>query len=216
MKLKKLKITTWIGAATSCYVILDEKSKEVMVIDPAGDVPKIKETIEILDGKLKYIYLTHCHSDHILGAEELRNIMGGKILIHRFEAENLNNPDVNLIPQMMGREDIALEQDSRVDDNDIIHLGNLQFKVIHTPGHTSGSTCIYCEEQGCLFSGDTIFKGTWGRTDLPTSSMEDIMNSIEKKLLVLPEETMIYPGHGLSSKIKDEKSLYFDLTLNDY
>ncbi len=132
MKLKELKIETWIGDPTNCYIILDETSKETMVIDPAGDVDKIKELIDIMEGKLKYIYLTHCHSDHILGVTELKSRCGGKILIHRQDSDGLNNPDINLSPYI-GLGHIELEADSRIDDEDTIHLGDLQFKVLHTP-----------------------------------------------------------------------------------
>lgn len=210
MILKRLKIDTWIGDPTNCYIITDEKSREVMVIDPAGDVDKIEKNINLLHGKLKYIYLTHCHGDHILGVRELKQRCGGKILIHRDDAEGLNDKTINLslyidIPE------IELEADSRVDDNDIIHLGELEFRVIHTPGHTKGGSSLYCEKEGCLFSGDTIFRGTWGRTDIPTSSMKDIMNSITNKLLKFPDNTIIYPGHGRSTMIKEERPIYLEL-----
>lgn len=210
MILKQLKIDTWVGDPTNCYVILDEHSKELMVIDPAGDVDKIKELIEILNGKLKYIYLTHCHGDHILGVRELKEKCSGKILIHRDDAKGLNDKTINL-SSYIDIPEIELEADSIVDDNDLIHLGNLEFKVIHTPGHTKGSSSLYCEKENCLFSGDTIFRGTWGRTDLPTSSIEDIMNSILNKLMKLPDETIIYPGHGKITKIKEEKPIYLEL-----
>ncbi len=210
MKLKELKIDTWIGDPTNCYIIVDETSKETMVIDPAGEVDQIENLIKIMDGKLKYIYLTHCHGDHILGVTELKNRCGGKILIHREDSEGLNNTEINLAP-FIGLGDIELEADSRIDDNDLIHLGNLQFKVIHTPGHTKGSSCLYCEKEKCLFSGDTIFRGTWGRTDLPTSNREDILKSIEKKIMTLPDDTIVYPGHGMMTMLKDEKPIYLEL-----
>lgn len=215
MILKELKINTWIGDPTNCYIILEEKSKELMVIDPAGDVDKIVEMIQILKGNLKYIYLTHCHADHILGVTELKNRCGGKVLIHRDDAQGLNNPEINLSPYIgMGK--IELEADSRIDGDDTIHLGDLSFLVIHTPGHTKGGTSLYCEKEKCLFSGDTIFRGTWGRTDLPTSSIEDIMNSIVNKLMKLPDDTIVYPGHGKSTMIGEEKPIYLELKPKKY
>ena len=210
MILKELKIQTWIGDPTNCYIIFDEKSKETMVIDPAGDVDKIQEMINILGGKLKYIYITHCHGDHIVGVSELKEKCGGKILIHRDDAEGLDNAEINLTPYILEKK-IELEADSRIDDGDLIHLGNLEFKIIHTPGHTKGGSCVYCEKEKCLFSGDTIFSGTWGRTDLPTSSREEIMQSITEKILKLPDETIIYPGHGKPTKIGEEKRIYLEL-----
>ena len=210
MILKEQKIETWVGDPTNCYLILDEESKEIMIIDPAGEVDKLEEMINILDGKLKYIYLTHCHGDHILGVTELKNRCGGKVLIHRNDAEGLNNPEINLSPYI-GAGEIELEADSRIDDEDLIHLGNVQFKVIHTPGHTSGGTSLYCEKEKYVFTGDTLFRGTWGRTDLPTSNREDIMNSITNKLMILPDETIVYPGHGTITMIKEEKPIYLEL-----
>ncbi len=210
MILKELKINTWVGDPTNCYIIVDEESKEAMVIDPANDVDKIVEMLNILKGKLKYIYLTHCHGDHIMGVMELKGKCGGKILIHRDDAEGLNNSEINLTPYLY-QQNIELEADSRIDDEDLIHLGNLQFKVIHTPGHTKGGTCLYCKKEQCLFSGDTLFRGTWGRTDVPTGSFEDIIDSITNKLMKLPDETICYPGHGLSTRIKDEKPIYLEL-----
>ena len=210
MILKRLKITTWVGDPTNCYIITDETSKEVMVIDPAGDVDKIAEIIKLVKGKLKYIYLTHCHADHILGVRELQEKCGGKILIHRYDADGLNDKTINL-SMYIDVPEIEIEADSRVDDNDKIHLGKLEFIVIHTPGHTKGGSSLYCQKEKCLFSGDTLFRGTWGRTDIPTASMKDIMNSITKKLLRLPDETIVYPGHGKSTMIKEEKPIYLEL-----
>ena len=211
MILKELKIQTWIGDKTNCYIIFDEESKEIMCIDPAGDVDKIEYLIkEVFRGKLKYIYLTHCHGDHIGGVTNLKKRCGGKILIHRFDSEGLNDSKINL-SSIIDIPEIELEADSRIDDGDLIHLGNLEFKVIHTPGHTKGSTSLYCAKEGCIFSGDTIFYGTWGRTDLPTSSREDIMKSITEKILTLPDETIIYPGHGKPTMIENEKPIYLDL-----
>ena len=196
MILKELKIRTWIGDPTNCYIILDEESKETMVIDPAGECDKIVDMLEILKAKLKYIYLTHCHGDHIGAVTELKNRCGGRILIHRLDSEGLNDKTINL-SGVVDLPEIELEADSRVDDGDLLHLGNLEFKVIHTPGHTKGGSSLYCEKEKCLFSGDTLFRGTWGRTDLPTSSREEIMDSIVNKLMKLPDETIVYPGHRI-------------------
>ena len=206
MILKELKIETWIGDPTNCYIVFDEETTETMVIDPAGDVDKIIEMINILKGKLKYIYITHCHGDHIGGINELKNKLGGKILIHRYDAEGLNDEKINLTTYI-GMDKIELEADSIIDDGDLIHLGNIEFKVIHTPGHTIGSTSLYCQKEKLLFSGDTLFRGTWGRTDLPTSSIENIMDSIVNKLMILPDDIIVYPGHGKSTMIKEEKPI---------
>ena len=210
MILKELKIDTWIGDATNCYIVQDEESKETMVIDPAGEVETIVEMLDILNSKLKYIYLTHCHADHIGGVNQLKQERGGKVVTQRFSAEHLLNPDVSLT-SYIGEKNLTIETDSRVDDGDLLHLGELEFLVIHTPGHTSGGSCLYCESEKLLFSGDTLFRGTWGRTDVPTGNFDDIINSISKKLMVLPDETIVYPGHGKSTMIREEKPIYLEL-----
>lgn len=210
MILKRIKVGTPIAEPTNCYVIKDEETSETMVIDPGGDAEKISNMLDILNVKLKYIYLTHCHADHIGAVKQIQNKYGGKILIHRNGAENLENDDI-VLASCIGEDKIVLEADSRVDDEDILHIGNIEFKVLYTPGHTNCSTSLYCEKYKMIFSGDTIFRGTWGRTDLPTSSLEQIMDSITKKILVLPDETIIYPGHGKSSMIREEKPIYLDL-----
>ncbi len=192
MILKRLQLQTNLADATNCYIIVDEITKEAMVIDPASNAEEISKMLNILQANLKYIYLTHCHGDHTGAVVDLQNQYAAKVLIERKESENLKNPEITL-NYYIGIPDIILEEDSRIDDNDLIHLGELEFRVIHTPGHTNGSTSIYCEKEKMLFSGDTMFRGTWGRTDLPTGSLVDIINSITNKLLVLPEDTICYP-----------------------
>lgn len=210
MILKRLKLNTGFVEQTNCYIIQDENTKETMVIDPGGEPEKIIDMLNILEAKLKYIYLTHCHADHIGATNSLQELVGGTILIHRTEAENLKEDQINLATYI-GLPEIKLQPDSRIDDDDLIHIGRLEFKVIHTPGHTNGSTCLYLPKEKLLFSGDTLFRGTWGRTDLPTSSFEDIIESITNKLIILPEDTIVYPGHGKSTMIKEEKPIYLEL-----
>ena len=210
MILKRLQLKTAWVEPTNCYIVQDDETKEAIVIDPAGEIEKITEMLSILESKLKYIYLTHCHADHIGAANQLHNISGGKILIHRNGAENLEDDNI-VLSSYIGTDKIVLEADSRVDDKDIIHIGNIEFEIIHTPGHTNCSTSLYCAEYKMLFSGDTIFRGTWGRTDLQTSSFEEIIQSITKKIMILPEDTIVYPGHGKSTVIKEERPIYLDL-----
>lgn len=216
MILKELKVRIeHLNLVTNSYIVVDEDTKEAMVIDPGAEGEKIIEMLNILDAKLKYIFITHCHADHIGAINEVKNAKGGKILISREDAPGLYDEGISLT-YYAETQNPELEADSRVDDGDLIHLGNLEFRVIATPGHTRGGLCLYCPAEDMIFTGDTIFSSTWGRTDLPTGSMEDIMDSITNKILVLPENTIIYPGHGKSTKIKDEKPIYFELRKKDW
>lgn len=216
MILKRIKVRTGQELLTNSYIIFDEKSNEAMVIDPGGEPEKI---INMLNDQgvesLKYIFLTHCHADHIGGVPQLKDAKGGKILISRADAEGLYNPEVSLAPYI-DMPNIELEADSRIDDEDLIHIGNLEFQVISTPGHTKGSVCLYYPEGRLVFTGDTIFSGSWGRTDLPTGNFVEIMNSISNRLMILPDETIVYPGHGKVTMISDEKSIYEELRPKDF
>lgn len=213
MILKRIKVQMKFVGETNCYIIVDETQKKAMVIDPAGEVPKIIEILNTLGAELVYIYLTHCHADHINGVNELKKEKGGKVLIHRKGRENLENR-VPVLAEYIGLPPIYVKEDSIVDDDDILHVGDLEFRVIYTPGHTDDGTSLYCEKEEMLFSGDTLFKGAWGRVDLPTSDFDSIMNSIIKKLLILPENTIVYPGHGKPTRIGDEKPIYLEAKPN--
>ncbi len=215
MILKRIKISTTLGEETNCYIVADEDTKETMVIDPAGEYEKIEEMLKTLDSKLKYICLTHCHGDHIGAVNELKQNFGGKVLIHFLDEKGLNDPNINMT-EYIGVENNYIEVDSRLNDNDLIHIGEMEFKIIHTPGHTAGGICLYCKEHKLLFSGDTVFRRTWGRTDLPTGSFADIIKSITNKLMILPEDTIIYPGHGKSTMVKEEEPIYLDLKSSKY
>ena len=211
MILKRIIVETALGEPTNCYIVEDENTKETMVIDPGGEPKKIIEMLNTLGvDEIKYIYLTHCHGDHFGGAQELKNAKGGLVLIHRTDAEGIKHKEISMT-DYIGMEDINIEIDSRVDDGDKIHIGNIEFLVIHTPGHTAGGSCLYCEKEKLLFSGDTLFRGTWGRTDLPTSNFKEIIDSITNKLMKLPSETIIYPGHGKVTSIKEEEPIYLEL-----
>ena len=215
MILKRIKtdIGTMIGE--NCYIIQDDETKETMIIDPGNFTKELEDMLEALDIKLKYIVLTHCHADHITGAEQIKQKYGGKILVHIEDAKGLTDPNVNLC-YYIGLDDVRVHADSRLNDGDLLHIKDLEFEVIHTPGHTQGSICLYCEKEGLLFSGDTLFRGTWGRTDLPTSSFENIINSITNKLMILPEETIVYPGHGKSTIIQEEKIIYLEMKQKEW
>ena len=204
------------GLLTNSYIVYDENKKEAMVVDPGGEPEKIIEVLDILGiEELKYIFVTHCHADHIGGINELKRAKKGKILISRDDAEGLYNDQISLA-YYIKIEHPELEADSRIDDGDLIHVGDIEFKVIATPGHTKGGVSLYCEKERLVFTGDTMFSGTWGRTDLPTSNFEELMDSITNKLMKLPGETICYPGHGKTTMIEDEKSIYLELKEKEF
>ena len=209
MILKTVRVMTLLGQYTNTYIIQDEITKETMVVDPGAEPEKIIEMLDVLEAKVKYIYLTHCHGDHIGAVNALKKAKGGKVVIHRIDAEGLKDDKISLTTYLGIYE--QFEADARLNDGDLLHLGNLELKVIHTPGHTAGGTSLYCESEGFVITGDTLFRGTWGRTDLVTGSLEQIMDSIVNKLLVLPDNTLVYPGHGRATMIWEEKPIYLEL-----
>ena len=215
MILKRIQVRTPQNLLTNSYVICDDKTREAMVIDPGGEPEKIAEALDILNANLKYIFITHCHADHIGGIAKLKELKGGKILISRDDSEGLYNEEISLA-YFINMQNPELEADSRVDDGDLIHIGDLEFKVISTPGHTKGGLSLYCEKERLVFSGDTMFSGTWGRTDLPTGNFVDLMTSISERLMTLPDETIVYPGHGKTTMIQDERNIYIDLKAKDF
>lgn len=204
MILKQIEVkSSLIDDYTNCYIMQDEETKEAICIDPGGEINKIEEMLKILKAKLKYIYLTHSHLDHIEKAQELKEKYGGEILISRLGEENINNSEINL-SSMIGK-DTYTNVDARVDDKDILHIGNIELEVISTPGHTNDGTSLYCKEEKIVFTGDTLMYMGYGRTDFPTGSLKELKKSL-KKLFTLPDDTFVYPGHGIATTIGDEKN----------
>ncbi len=191
---------------TNCYVVADEETKIGVVIDPAGEIDKIYNYVENRNIKLAYALLTHCHADHIAGLSALKSQYPHlKVAIHEIEAPYLLDDEVTLctflgIPENTICADVTLKED------DVVKIGNLEAKIIHTPGHTAGGMSIVIED--AVFTGDTLFRRTYGRTDLKTSSEEAMLHSIRDKLLKLPENTIVYPGHGAVTIIREEKAFY--------
>lgn len=132
MILKRIKVKTPLNEFTNCYIVQDENTKETMVIDPGGEFEKIQEMLQTINAKVKYIYLTHCHGDHIGAVNQLKNETGAIVLIHRADAKGLTDDKISLATYI-GMNEVKVTEFSRVDDGDLIHIGNLEFLVIHTP-----------------------------------------------------------------------------------
>ncbi len=191
---------------TNTYVVADEKTKKGILIDAPGAIDKIYNYVENMNIKLEYVILTHCHGDHIAGLKELRrNYPRIKIVINEDEKDGLTDDSINLC-SFLALPENYIEADITVKEGDVIEFGTLKAMIIHTPGHTAGSMSILVND--AVFTGDTLFKRVYGRTDLKTGSEREIMWSIKDKLLKLPENTIVYPGHGAITIIREEKEHY--------
>lgn len=182
------------------YLIIDEQTKEAALIDCSAISEQIELDIKRNNATLKYILLTHGHFDHIAGIEPTNT---AEVLMHEADMGWVNN--VNTYLPMVGLPGMEIPKiDKFINDGDIIKLGELEIKVIHTPGHTQGGVCFYVD--GNLFSGDTIFRESVGRCDLEGGDFDQIVESIESKIFTLPPETIIYPGHGRKTTVEWEKT----------
>lgn len=182
------------------YLIIDEYSKEAALIDCSFYDENILIELKRYNAVLKYILLTHGHFDHISGLNDFSHEI--KVLMHEKDKEWVEQ--VNTYLPMLNMPTMNIPKiDEYINDNDIIKLGNLEIRVIHTPGHTQGGVCFYVDEN--LFSGDTIFRESVGRCDLPDGNFSQIVESIENRIFTLPENTIIYPGHGKTTTVGWEK-----------
>jgi hydroxyacylglutathione hydrolase len=198
MILKRMEVGSF---AANCYLIACDETREGIIIDPGADGKAILKMVETAGVTVKYIINTHGHVDHVGANEEVRQATGAPILIHQADGEMCKKPHASL-SAFVGRLKLA-EPDRLLQEGDRIQVGNLTVDVIETPGHTLGSVTLVAD--GRLFTGDTLFSGSIGRTDLPGGSFEQIIASIKEKLLTFPDDTVAYPGHGPETTIADEK-----------
>ncbi len=190
------------------YLIFDEKNKEGILIDPSFEVNKIIDFVEEEEIKIEWLLFTHGHYDHLIGLKKVLELLPDlKIgmnyldlpIVKNFSTEKALVLGVNLV---FKKPDIDLSEGERLEKK------NLSCLVIHTPGHTPGGVCFYFKEQNLIFTGDTLFRNAIGRTDLLGGSFNTLVNSIKNKLLILPEITIIYPGHGKPTTISDAKKYW--------
>jgi glyoxylase-like metal-dependent hydrolase (beta-lactamase superfamily II) len=190
----------------NCSVIGDEATHEAMVIDPGDDISKIVALLKQHKLNVKQIVITHAHIDHVGGAMKLRALTGAPILLNENDYVLLKMLDVQAAWLGMAPPD-AVEIDQSLAHGDSVRTGSLTATVLHTPGHTEGSICLYFPAEKKLIAGDTLFAGSIGRTDLPGGSMEKILGSLKGKLLALPDDTLVVPGHGSLTTIGAEREL---------
>jgi len=188
----------------NCSIIGDETTREAMVIDPGDDIAEVLSLLQKHNLQVKQIVITHAHIDHVGGAMKLRTATGAPILINENDYALLKMLDVQaawLGMQNPGKVEIA----NSLAESDKVQAGALVANVIHTPGHTEGSICLYFPDEQKLIAGDTLFAGSIGRTDLPGGSFDKIIRSLHGKLLALPDETVVVPGHGQLTSIGEER-----------
>ena len=190
-------------AATNIYFVQNTETKELLIIDPADDAAMIKRRVAAMEGKPVAILLTHGHFDHILAAETIRETYGIPIYVEEEDEKVLEDARYNL--SGLWAAPFTIKADRQVKDGEVLHLAGQEIHVLHTPGHTWGSCCYYIPKEKVLFSGDTLFCGSYGRTDFATSSSSDMVRSVHRLLRELPEDTEVYPGHDCFTTIADEK-----------
>jgi len=188
----------------NCSVIGDEQTHEAMVIDPGDQIEGILEILRKEKLELKQIVITHAHIDHVGGAMKLKAATGAPILMNQNDYALLKMLDMQAAWVGM-RPPGAVEVDGPVSQGQVLKIGDISSSVIHTPGHTEGSICLYFPKERKLIAGDTLFAGSIGRTDLPGGSTEKIMRSLHTQVLALPDETEVIPGHGPATTIGQER-----------
>jgi hydroxyacylglutathione hydrolase len=200
-----LKMLTVGPFQENCYIIGDEESGDGAIVDPGDEATRIAMAVEETDLEIGSIIVTHAHIDHVGAVVGLVDEYACPVLMHA-EAE----PMLRQLPtqaMMMGmRFGKVPSVDRHVEDDEILEIGDLSLRSLYTPGHAPGHLAFYIEDEGLVLSGDALFAGSIGRVDLPGGSMEVLMRSIEERLLTLPDETLVYPGHGPRTTIGNERT----------
>jgi hydroxyacylglutathione hydrolase len=188
----------------NCTILGDEQSKEAIVVDPGDDIPRILALLAKHSLTVKQIVVTHAHIDHIAGAQQLKRITGAPILYSQRDLPLVAMMDIQAGWLNMPTPEVG-PPDADLSDNQTVKIPGLTASVLHTPGHTPGSISLYLPEQSLLLAGDILFAGSVGRTDLPGGDTRTLIRSIHDRLLTLPDETIVIPGHGPETSIGDER-----------
>jgi hydroxyacylglutathione hydrolase len=188
----------------NCSILGDETSHEAIVVDPGDDIPRIMAVLATHGLTVKKIVITHAHIDHIAGAHRLKQLTGAPILYNQHDLPLVKMMDIQAgwlgIPTPT-----VLPPDDTLEDGKLITITGLSGSIVHTPGHTEGSVCLYLPTQSLLLAGDTLFAGSVGRTDLPGGDTRKLLSSIHERLLTLPDDTTVIPGHGSRTTIGTER-----------
>ena len=192
---------------TNCYVLRNSAAaKDCLIIDTGLEAGCLIDFLGEHKLNPVAVILTHGHVDHIKGLIEVRqNYPDIKVYIHNLDAEMFTKPETNM-SELAGRPFTTKPADFFLEDKTMIELADIKLKVIHTPGHTPGGICLYSKDEGVVFSGDTLFADSVGRTDIPGGNMTHLIKAIKEELLPLPDETIVYPGHGPSTTIANERA----------
>lgn len=188
----------------NCSIVADENNREAIVIDPGDDIADIQAVLKKHSLRVKQIVITHAHIDHVGGAMKLRAATGAPILLNQNDYALLKMLDVQAAWLGMSAPE-KVEIDGSIGDADKVQAGSLVANVIYTPGHTAGSICLHFPAEQKLIAGDTLFAGSIGRTDLPGGSFEKIIRSLHQRVLALPDQTLVVPGHGPLTTIGEER-----------
>ncbi|MGN1314934.1 MAG: MBL fold metallo-hydrolase [Lachnospiraceae bacterium] len=188
---------------TNCYFVYEEGGKRILVFDPADDGEYLYQKFSEQGFEVAAILLTHAHFDHVFGCNKLRQLTGARVYAWEKEKPLCEDAGLN-VSEMVGRP-VTVTVDEYLKEDTLMNIEGMEIKLIATPGHTAGSCCYYFEKDGILISGDTLFEGSVGRTDFPTGSAATLNRSLKEKLMCLPDEVKVYPGHGGFTTIGDEK-----------
>ena len=189
--------------STNCYLVINEETKQTVVIDPAACPSYLMGHMKSEGLQVEAILLTHGHFDHIMGIDDLRREFPVPVYVHEGDRETLLDPALNLSSSYTNG--YTFDGADYIRDGQRLELAGFSFQVIHTPGHTPGGVCYYLESEGVLFSGDTLFRNSVGRTDFPNSSMSDLIRSLREKVMKLPDDVKVYPGHMGETTIGHER-----------
>jgi hydroxyacylglutathione hydrolase len=188
----------------NCSILGDEASREAIVVDPGDNISRIVATLEKHQLTLKQIIVTHAHIDHIAGAQRLKQLTGAPVLYNQNDLPLVKMMDVQAGWLDIPTPDVA-PPDASLEDGQVVSITGLTGSILHTPGHTEGSVCLYLPQQSLLLAGDTLFAGSIGRTDLPGGNTQKLIQSIHDSLLSLPDEVTVVPGHGVNTTIGIER-----------